>query len=482
MLVVILGTSVLAESGLIFGLVLPSTTALLSLGVLIGVGAVPVPLGYGAAVLAAAGGASLAWRSGSRNGPAMRTSRFGRWVGEPRWQMADDILATRGNLAIALAQFVIVARTLVPRLVGMGGTPYARFASISVPTATLWACLLTGLGHFGGASLDAVRDQLGDAALAAAIIGGLIFLLFMAGQVIASNPQWGGGPLARATRLPFQKLRHAVDGTAERVVPGRVAPIVAGLLWWGIAVLVSALSILIVEYAVHRSGVAALNETVAEYFIEHTSRDFVRLAKILSSQILILCVLAVFYAATAFALTRDRRQVGRSARLRLATTTFGITVLAYVTGYFEDALGPYSPNPIFITHRVDAQLTIVPTALALAIVVAEPWLSRRARITAWSGVGIVGVLLAASHLVTGRATFSQIVAGLAISVMWAVMLAAAITPPDVAAPQDTTTPEAHPCPEGRGESTSPDAAPSEDDPQGAASGMPTEARNDSPAR
>ncbi|GAA4725064.1 DedA family protein [Phytohabitans rumicis] len=209
----VVGALVAGEVAVTAGLVLPAATALIALGLLANAGTVDIAPSLGVAVGAAWLGGTLAYRSGRRLGSRARTTRFGRWIGPRRWERADRLFTRYGGRALFLGQWVVVARTLVPRLAGMNGVPYRRFAAWHTPAAVLWAVWLVGASYGLGASYDRVASRLGHASGALAVLVGMIVVLVLAGRWIGRHPDPIRASGALLGRLPL-----------VRAVAGRDAP------------------------------------------------------------------------------------------------------------------------------------------------------------------------------------------------------------------------------------------------------------------
>ncbi|ANY05575.1 DedA family protein [Pseudonocardia sp. HH130630-07] len=132
-----------AESGLLVGVVLPGISVTVGLGVLAGTGAVPGPAAVTAAVTAAVAGPSLGyWRARSAGaGPLRGGARV-----PPPARRVLRLAEARPVVALALGQWFAVARTLVPRVAGPS-LRYPRFLLVSVPVAAAWALATFGLGR-----------------------------------------------------------------------------------------------------------------------------------------------------------------------------------------------------------------------------------------------------------------------------------------------------------------------------------------------
>ncbi|GAB2915873.1 hypothetical protein GCM10027047_12070 [Rhodococcus aerolatus] len=146
---------VFGEAAVFLGLVLPAETALLTAGGVAAVGHASLPVLLGVAVLAAVAGDSCGYLVGRRLGPAARSSRAGRWIGEPRWDRTQDLMERRGGVAVLTGRWVGVLRALVPAVAGMSGMPYRRYMLWNVVGGVLWVGVVTSAGYLAGAALGA---------------------------------------------------------------------------------------------------------------------------------------------------------------------------------------------------------------------------------------------------------------------------------------------------------------------------------------
>lgn len=155
LVLLVVAVVLIAESGLIVGIVLPGATMALGLGLLSRLN----EAGFLTAVLTVAGasllGSQFAFLTARRREPA----GFGllRRRAQPLLTRASSLLSRRPTIGAAAGRFVGGVRTVVPVVAARAGVPYARFAAGDVPAALGWAFLLVGLGNVAGAALDEVR-------------------------------------------------------------------------------------------------------------------------------------------------------------------------------------------------------------------------------------------------------------------------------------------------------------------------------------
>jgi len=271
----VVGALVTAEVAVTAGLVLPSATALIALGLLANAGTVGIGPALGTAVGAAWLGGTIAYHSGRRLGPGARTTRMGRRIGSKRWERADRLFSRYGGRAVLLGQWVVVARTLVPRLAGMNGVPYRRFAASHTPTAALWATWMVGASYLLGASYDRLASRVGHASGALAVLVAMIVILVLAGRWIGRHPD----PVRAFGAL---LLRRGAPGLAWRRRTERRRPVLGLGADLALSVvplsLVAALLVVVTPAVVRFSGLDAVDATVAGWARTEWTSDGYRFA------------------------------------------------------------------------------------------------------------------------------------------------------------------------------------------------------------
>jgi len=159
----------IADAGLLIGIVVPSAAALVALGMQVGAGVLPLIPTVALAAAASATGGYLGHRLARRgrspvreNGNALlrrlrnRVESIGDRVGSR--------ISRHPTLAAAGGQFFAGARTAIPRLAARAGVPATTVLLGTIPAAVVWAGAMIG----GGAMLSAVI------ATAVAVIGDLL--------------------------------------------------------------------------------------------------------------------------------------------------------------------------------------------------------------------------------------------------------------------------------------------------------------------
>jgi membrane protein DedA with SNARE-associated domain len=183
---------VTGETGVIIGLMFPVEITLLFVGFLAYLGDVPFVPVLLLMVAAAMVGDALALRSGRRHGPRVRSSRFGRWVGDERWARADRILHRLGGRSAFVARWVPFVRTLLPRLAGSAGLPYRRYAPWNFVGVVTAVGSSVAFGYLAGASYLQVAEVLGR-------VTALVLALLLAAVVVALMVRWWSSRYGRRT-------------------------------------------------------------------------------------------------------------------------------------------------------------------------------------------------------------------------------------------------------------------------------------------
>ena len=186
---------VAGETAVVVGLLFPVEITLLFVGFLAYLGEVPLLAALLLMLVAALVGDALAWRSGRKYGPRVRSSRFGRWVGDPRWDRADRMLHRLGGQSAFVARWVPFVRTLLPRLAGSAGLRYRQVVAWNAAGVLTAVGSSVVLGYLAGASYRQVADRLDR--VTGVVLAGLVVAaaLALAGRwLVRRRAGWPDGP------------------------------------------------------------------------------------------------------------------------------------------------------------------------------------------------------------------------------------------------------------------------------------------------
>lgn len=150
---------VFVETGLLIGFLLPGDTLLLVTGVLTFQGTIPQPVWLVclAVFLAAVLGDQLGYLIGVKGGPAVFERKSSGFFSRKSVDRTNAFFTRYGGLAVTIARFVPVARTIAPVAAGVGRMPYRKFLFYNVIGALAWGVGLIMVG-WGVAHIPGVAD------------------------------------------------------------------------------------------------------------------------------------------------------------------------------------------------------------------------------------------------------------------------------------------------------------------------------------
>lgn len=331
------------------------------------------------------------------------------------------------------AQFIVIARTLVPRIAGMNHQPYRTFAAGSLPAIALWAPGFTLAGYAAGASYAQVSAKFGRATGAVVLVVALILTCVVVGRWVARHPLPVHAAARAATRLPgirtlARSRAHWFTMLAQRL-PDRGALAVnlalTVLLAFGLAVV----AILTTGHVGTRSGMNIIDRPVARWMLEH--RDYhlygpaLELTSILrtSFTVIIAGILAALAAAR-----RGRRRLGGTATILAVGGAFlPLLILTLALEWIGPVLAP--PDPAFAQDLFPKQIAVVTCALGLLAYYIAHRSSWRIAATAWTAAALLCALLALVKIYIGITTTTRTLADLLLGIAWTVLIITASHPP-----------------------------------------------------
>ena len=168
--VLVVAAFVVAEAALVIGVVLPGSSALLTLGVFSDSGVVPLPVALAVGTVAALVGSNLSYAAGHYRPGALGS----RWLTSVKGRRARVVLSRFGGSAVLVGQWVVGARTLTPRFAAAAGLSYRRFLPWNLPSAAVWGFVWVAVGY--GAS-EAYQQWSWLAAVVAVVLVAVLLLL-----------------------------------------------------------------------------------------------------------------------------------------------------------------------------------------------------------------------------------------------------------------------------------------------------------------
>lgn len=152
MAMVIVCLIVIAETGLLVGFFLPGDSLLFTVGLMIGVGLIDVPIWFACILISASAiaGDQLGYFIGRKAGPAVFKRPDSKLFSQKNAQRAEDFFVKYGAKAVIFAHFVPILRTFVPVAAGVGQMKYAYYLRYNIIGALTWGILVPLIGFFLG--------------------------------------------------------------------------------------------------------------------------------------------------------------------------------------------------------------------------------------------------------------------------------------------------------------------------------------------
>lgn len=167
---VIIGSIIFAESGLLIGFFLPGDTLLFTAGFFASQGKLPLAGVLATIFLCAVIGDNVGYQIGKRTGPRLFKKKDGLIFRQENVQRAEAFYEKHGGKTIILARFVPVVRTFAPMVAGVGNMDYKKFFTFNVIGAFLWTFTIVPAGYMLGSLIDPkVMEQYLLIAIAAAM-------------------------------------------------------------------------------------------------------------------------------------------------------------------------------------------------------------------------------------------------------------------------------------------------------------------------
>ncbi len=419
---------VATEPAVLAGVVLPSVASVVFTGFVAGLDGVPLWVAALLVAAAAGGGDALAFRAG-RRGPASPDG--GAPVGDGwlhgsvrrGWDRAAGLYRRGGRPVLALARWVTVARTVVPRLAGRSGLSWPRYLALALPSAAVWSATLTGAGYAVGASYAQVSRYVGRGG------GAVLVLAVCAAAVVAAGHWIGRHPdLVRRTALRLGRSRavRALDRHHHREPRQRVAVRAAALGLLAAALVAFALLLHgLVAGALTVGGLRDAEDWLVGQVAGVQDERVTAVARATVSTLrstYVLLLLAVLAAAL-----RWRQHVGggtpdRADRLSaLGATLVPLAALA-LAGVLTDPVVPEPADPAVRDWVLGAQIPVVTAAVAAIaglLTARLPWALRAAAVT---GAWLLALLLAVSRVHLGWDSPSTALTSLLVGTAWSGLL------------------------------------------------------------
>jgi membrane protein DedA with SNARE-associated domain len=410
---------VASETALIIGLLAPGEATLLLVGFLAYAGTLELVPAVAVMIVAGVVGDALAYRSGRRYGPRLRSGQWRVRIGEERWQRADGMLHRLGGRGVLGARWVAFARTLVPRLAGAAGMPYRRFAGWNFAGVASWVGGSVLVGYLAGESYETVSGYLGRATGAVLALVVAVVAIVLIGRWLGRNPDPVKALLSRARAVPplrwFYTRYEVLFFLLSMVIgPGwtLLANLAAGMvLLFGLGV---ALAILL-HTVVRQSGLSVVDEAVAAWMLDQRTDGMADMAlagiNVLRSPLLIVAVAAV--ALTIGWRSRAWRDdlVGVLGTVGAFLPLVVLAAVADLTGR-DQAVGS---EGMMLFPNQNTLVTASMCTLAWLVARHSRW---PVGVAAWTVAAVGVVAVGGARLYVGWSSASETAASVLLGVLW----------------------------------------------------------------
>ena len=146
---VLIGAIIFAETGLLIGFFLPGDTLLIAAGVLAAEGKLPLLAILPVAAIAAILGYQSGYKIGERAGPRFFKREDGL-LRKEYLEKAQGFFTKHGRKTVLFARFIVVVRTVIPLVAGMGKMDKRRFLFYNVVGGVLWTFAVTLAAYWVG--------------------------------------------------------------------------------------------------------------------------------------------------------------------------------------------------------------------------------------------------------------------------------------------------------------------------------------------
>ncbi|WP_028021891.1 DedA family protein [Enterovibrio calviensis] len=143
---IIVATLICLESGFLPAAPLPCDSIVVLVGTLSAVGVLDPFFSFPLLIIAAAMGSWFAFMQGRWLNRLPLVQSWLKRVPEKQMLTVDSLLCRHGLVALFVARFVPGVRSVLPMMMGMRVNEVPRFHYFSWLSATMWVCLLSGLG------------------------------------------------------------------------------------------------------------------------------------------------------------------------------------------------------------------------------------------------------------------------------------------------------------------------------------------------
>jgi membrane-associated protein len=150
---------IFTETGLFVGFLLPGDSLLVTAGLLIATGSVPLDINLLIVLLciAAVTGDTAGYWIGAKAGHALYSRPNSRWFRQDHLVKTRAFYEKYGGITIVLARFIPFARTFAPVVAGIAGMKYSKFILFNIAGGVGWIVSMTLLGYYLAISFPGIH-------------------------------------------------------------------------------------------------------------------------------------------------------------------------------------------------------------------------------------------------------------------------------------------------------------------------------------
>lgn len=149
---------VFCETGLVFLPFLPGDSLLFAAGAFAAIGEMNIFFLFFLLAFSAILGDTVNYEIGKKFGDVIIKSKKIKFVNEENVKKGNALINKYGGLAVFIARFMPIVRTMVPFLVGMGKLKYLNFIKYNALGGIIWVTLFLSIGYFFG-NIPAVKEN-----------------------------------------------------------------------------------------------------------------------------------------------------------------------------------------------------------------------------------------------------------------------------------------------------------------------------------
>lgn len=142
-----------AETGMLAGFFLPGDTLLIAAGVFAAEGKLNIWLLLPIAAVAAIIGYQVGYKIGEQAGPRLFKRKGGLLFRRDYIDRTQELVERHGNKAILIARFIVVVRTVVPLMAGMGKMSKRKFLTYNIIGGALWTTSVILASYWVGSKI-----------------------------------------------------------------------------------------------------------------------------------------------------------------------------------------------------------------------------------------------------------------------------------------------------------------------------------------